>query len=724
MRLRRYAFSLGFLSSAFQVIFLRRMYSSFAGSELAVGVGFFGWMLFYGLGGIILGRFADRTPEPERYFPYISFCVFIVCLLSLTFSYYLRDILNYEKGEIINPYHSLPAVFLFAFLPCVFMGFLFALVPLTARSSDSIAYAYSLESLGGASGAIFTTLTSLFSITPFNEFLLAGGFLLLILFEKLLIIPGLICIFAPLFFDAEKLLITGQGFYGRVIVNKSTPYSHLVLGESNNQLTLFVNELPLTTIGERGGVEGKVLMALYFSGDGNALFIGPDLTLPCLFYEGYKGSVKVLWNDRGIFDIQKNFLKGCSENRENFQILVKDPILYLREDNEKFNLIFFTPGEPASLGGTRFFTEEFFTLLKRRLDPSGVFFIKAGEVTSSLGNAQARVMANIYITLQKVWSRTIVLPLDEFIFISTEANIPLPSPQDLRKFMDERNLHFTYGAPENIGYLISPDRVNYYLGNLKVLHEVSTTFKNPRLYILTAMKNSEISRPGDFKILRFVEKNYKFLIAFFMLIGTLICFSPLFKGFIKRENFRELIPSWVSFSSVFTSGFLSMSFLTLFLTLFQEHVGSLFMKISLFNFVYYIALFAGPLVYKGKTKDFLFLFLLLLIFLSGSGIITAYLFLKNEIILHEVFFYFLLFITGFLSSLIFRTSAQCEKIATGKWAGTLDFADHTGASLGAFLISLLLLPFSGIISSLIVILLFSLFFCFIAYYLFKAQRNG
>ncbi len=698
MRNSRIPFSVGFIAACFQVIFLRRLYAAFAGSEVAVGMGFFAWMDLYGAGGLLLGRYADRVGPRVKVFLAVSAVVDVLSIGAILVSYRLGDLFGYAPGELLQPFLALPASLMLA-VPCVGMGFLFALAPVIVRGEEAISRAYSFEAMGGVAGALLTVATAAAGFTGLNEMLVAILVHLFILVPYFVVVPviavaGIVCSLI----DLDAVFLNAMGRYGNVLVNTASPYSHLMVTLDRGQSTLYVNEMPAGVIGQRATRELPVLLADYYAPPGRLLLIGPDLTAACTIVSATGRKVTLLWRDEKEVNIQWSFVGPCA-NRKNIKLVFVDPFSYVRQATQKYAGVILAPGPPTSLAASLLWSKEFFENLKSVVLARGIVVSVAGEVTSTLSSAQADFLSIYINTLSEAGFKSTVFPAGPFVFVSSLQGAPaVPDPGVLDAYMSKKGYYFPYASSRNIGYLLTPDRVNYYLSQIKKRRKTFSSIYHPRIYMAAAAFYAEIAKPGLYRIFMKVEKYGMFLTATAMLMALITAFT----------FFRFGPEKGGAAGAVFAAGFSSMGFVVLLLTLFQAAHGSLYTRISLFNAVYFIAIALGARGYglrKIRLYEILF-FLSVGIGVSLYGLAVVF---KMGLLPAEIFYYGANFIVGFLAAAVFRgASAEAERDRMGRWAGVLDFADHTGAAVGAAITALLALPFLGMVEGVFLSFVFPL----------------
>ncbi|OQB09498.1 MAG: spermidine synthase [Candidatus Omnitrophica bacterium ADurb.Bin205] len=689
---------LGIISSIFQLVILREFSFSIAKNELAfiLGAGF--WIISCSLGSIArLPRKLQDLPLP------------LIACLSFIISIYLIHLAKLLNGMQYYEAASLKLVLLSSIAligPTAFItGYIFKYLTLAylnknTAQRNTFAKFFAFEALGFFLGGLIFSLyfnnysnPLIFSILPL--LLIAGikGIFRKTIISFFIIAATLISLrtFSPIlqkeFGNSDILLNAGSG-YGPIVIARKA-YSTMIFSEGSL----------LATSEDKAAVEEAIhtgLAGINLSGEKDILFIGPALSQEINEIMKYNpGSLDSLHINPLISILSEYTTPYDIRRRVNF--ITDDPVLYLKETKKKYDAILAISPPPSSLSLNRYFTEDFYRLIKTKLKPAGIFSFSMPSKREILSPQFAKFNSSIINALDKVFNYRLIIPSDTMIIVASpdkEIN-DYDLIENFIKVNPATDFFTIYHFKDNL----KPSARDYIQNRLdaKIPANTSLTPSGFLNYLIL----EQIKFYPDLKINQ-GKTGKNIIAALFIFWLLIIAFSFLSKRIYYLLNIGAV-------------GFISIAMTAVIFVLFQAYCGALYWKLGLLIAFFMAGLSTGILIIS--SKQIYRPKLLSVIFLCwGVAIIALLLSLKKLGVVRyaDIIFYSFSLLCGFLSGGVYPVVAQGllesrmkeKKITTAIYA-----ADLTGAFLGTLACGTLLIPFLGVTGSLISLLILSLTLC-------------
>ena len=689
---------LGIISSIFQLVILREFSFSIAKNELAfiLGAGF--WIISCSLGSIArLPRKLQDLPLPL--IACLSFTV-SVCLIHLT--KLLNGMQYYEAASLkLVLLSSIALIGPTAFITgYIFKYLTLAYLNKNTAQRNTFAKFFAFEALGFFLGGLIFSLyfnnysnPLIFSILPL--LLIAGikGIFRKTIISFFIIATTLISLrtFSPIlqkeFGNSDILLNAGSG-YGPIVIARKA-YSTMIFSEGSL----------LATSEDKAAVEEAIhtgLAGINLSGEKDILFIGPALSQEINEIMKYNpGSLDSLQIDPLISMLSEYKTPYDIRRRVNF--ITDDPALYLKEAKKSYDAILVMVPPPSSLSLNRYFTEDFYRLIKTKLKPAGIFSFSMPSKREILSPQFAKFNSSIINALDKVFNYRLIIPSDTMIIVASpdkEIN-DYDLIENFIKVNPATDFFTIYHFKDNL----KPSARDYIQNRLdaKIPANTSLTPSGFLNYLIL----EQIKFYPDLKINQ-GKTGKNIIAALFIFWLLIIAFSFLSKRIYYLLNIGAV-------------GFISIAMTAVIFVLFQAYCGALYWKLGLLIAFFMAGLSTGILIIS--SKQIYRPKLLSVIFLCwGIAIIALLLSLKKlgEVRYADIIFYSFSLLCGFLSGGVYPVVAQGllesrmkeKKITTAIYA-----ADLTGAFLGTLACGTLLIPFLGVTGSLISLLILSLTLC-------------
>ncbi|MBU1122544.1 MAG: 4Fe-4S binding protein [Candidatus Omnitrophota bacterium] len=742
-------FALGFFSLLAQTLVIREFIVSFGGNELGIGLFYFFWFFWVGIGSLVVlskpGRFL------YKHFLKIASVYPLLAFLEIVFFISLRKLAGLYWWEFFALERVLFYLFVFTALISFFTGMIFTLAVLWLKKSKEkeeissvITGAYIFESLGSfAAGGIVTALiiklTAPVIILLWASIIFTCACLLWGIFFKKKTVSVLNAVF--LFVLVVTVVFLPQGavnFFnelrlknvfpeGEFVSQAYTPYQHIFLAKLKDQLIVLSGGQIISSSPDR--LDADKESALFISQvphAKNILILGvgaQDLIASLLKFPIEK--ITYCLEDKVYYDtVFKHLRARLRKDLDDFRLEVKfeSPRILLRRisDNkyskpeEKFDLIVVYPPDPSNLISNAFFTQEFYHLTRNNLTKKGVFATRITSAQNFIGRQIRDYGSSVYYTLRSVFPKIVMTPGKINWFLAGEEESTLV--EDAAVLEDRfKKIKPDASSFPAVGFrsIFIKERANF----IKEMYIDNALFKKTKLINTDA-------RPLTFFLDILVMARYSagllvkfFKGAFFAGIAVfLVPFLTLFAAriwFIARcENIKSKRDVFNAKLYQFFSGFLGFSFHLCLIFLFQNRFGTIFEMIGLVNALFMLGLCGGGLLGKYYSRKIsASSAVILTLCVQILAVILAYLIFMRTGVLSQntIFVLFLMFFTatGILTGASYPLAArllQDNSVSLVKSVGSLEILDHWGASCAGILTGLFMLPLLGVSKSLILLL--------------------
>ncbi len=642
------AFAGGLLSVIVQSVVLRESLFGHHQAELTSGIVLASWIAGSGIGAAVGGRTSKHR------------LLWVTGMILLPALGFLQVVAS--RLEIIPTALSV--------VPAGFVGGLVFVQPFAFCRPGKV---YALEALGAAvGGGIFVLLSPhmlAFEMLTVGILISAAGLLLCGRH-----VPGLIVsavLLAGFLLSAPASLGTwlgGESFkeYDSVSIHPS-PYGEVVTGIRSGQHAIFRSGLLEATWPSLESAEGVVTIPLIAVLPSSVLYIGSSPEEAGIISEWPTvDSVVTLVPDKTLCSIAEypSGTRGGDGRR------------FLSVNDERWNLVIVSTGQPLSLLSNRYFTREFFELLSDRLTEDGVAAIHLPGGINRLHPLEAELAKSILLSAESVfrWSR--ILPLSGLVLLTGNGLEPSFEGSVLAERMDSIGVS---GVFVNSGTL--PFDLSYL--RLSAVEE--------QLHTASARMNTDLHPEGfriacelwDIRVGDDQKLNFAIPIAGLCLLAMIT--ASFLSGKVKPAMALGMV------------GFIGLSVVVIALVAIQAVTGHSWVLVGAITGTF---MAGGALGALGQEKG-LFDNLRQLVILSGISS------LFSVLVLH---FYDQGLLGGGLLSILLLTGIMVCGVASGgafpvavtlvragdtKKIGLLDLAEHGGSAAAALLMPLVLFPLLG-----------------------------
>ena len=736
-------FAFGFFSMISQVLFLREFLAVLFGNELAIGLVLSFWLFGISLGAFIGARIAGKRTASISPFVISASLMAVLLPLAIFVIRSLRIILKVPPGEFIAFPEMLLSVALIVMPVSFFVGFAF---PFACRfyarfflePSVGAGSVYLFESLGSlAGGAIFTYLLvsrlSPFSILFLNILVLSLFLFCLwfkmrrriLFFPLFLLIVSSFTLFTPLINRVEKkgISLRWKGLAPRylLVLSRDSRYQNISLGKRENQFSIFGNGGYISSFPDpySNGVAVGLIISEHPSPK-RILVIGGGISgLLSEFLRYPIERLDYVQLDPTLIDIVRTHLapeerKKLSDPR--LHIFFRDGREFIKGGGERYDIILVNVPPPATAMVNRYYTKEFFKELSRRLTPNGVVVSRLPSAATYLGGEVGEYARSLYQTLKEVFPFILVTPGEvNYFFASKKPQVATADLAVLSRRYLALGAPSPFFTPYHFQFLLPQERVRFVNEALagSRRHLVNTDLK-PLSYFYNLILWVEVTgRVAPAKIRGKVERFLLSLreLSFLYLSLPILSFAIFWFLFLKIRRESRRHPFNILFA-IATTGGSAMAIEIILLFSFQSLFGYIYQEIGILVALFMFGLAIGAhlgnrFLIRGKRGErwrafflleisvFLLLILLpsllrFLSFLSERGFSSS-----------QFVFMLVLFAAGAITGMEFPLATRLylsgmDEEMIGKAGGRVDAVDHLGASFGALITGVFLIPLIGL----------------------------
>lgn len=719
--------AVGGLGLVAQVMIIRELFAVFSGNEVASGVFLSLWLVCEGLGAWVCGRFLFRwRNRTENFFVGLAVLSVLSSVLAVLGVVFSRRILGVLPGESLSLLPLTGLTLLVTFLPAATHGGLFVfgaeLVSYLDRRTG-VVRAYLFEGLGTVLAALTLYFFLLSRISGLAVVALLGGILLVtigVVLEQrllrllLLFLGALFLAFVPGPADRLERLVWERVWHGqRVLQVLDSPYGRVVTLERDGQRTVLydgvvVMNVPVTDI---GGMEEMIhLPMLLAAGAERVLVLG----------QGFGGLVREILRHPVaavavveldpvlVAELRRAGGRLVTEEMadQRVRLVVDDPRRFLKETKDSFDLMILPGPAPASLAANRLFSEEFFSLCRKKLRHSGMLVTRVPGSPENLQPDARAILQTRQQSLRRVFPDIMVLGLD-FPLILAGERVP-----GVDITMLARRLRGVGSVVLDSAYLVSlldPFRQERFL-RVNLVGDGGGVVRNsdlvPGEIFLNMVREHRRSSPGFARFYSFLPRVLRRLFIPLLVVLVIVGVGG---GLVRGGGFCRGL-------GIFTSGFAGAGISVLAIFIYQTVLGSVYSGVALLLAGFMFGTVPGAalggmlrpsLWQRGVNRAFLFgAGDLILVVLAGALCLFAISGGPGAV------FVLVLVLAGAVLGWQFSLASQAGTVSApgraGRVAGELSVLDFTGGAVGGMVFAVFVLPLFGIGGAVLFIILVKL----------------
>lgn len=500
MLLRRFALLLiGFTATAGQILLLREFIGTFNGNELVIGIYLSVWLIATAVGSGPVARLyiggsrassarsgADGAPVAR--FAAVQFLSGVCLLCAIVGLQVLPSRLRPAPGEVASLVTAFAAASVFLFPVCLLQGLLFPLGTRLLGSvqssregpGDSVSRVYFLESVGAGIGgllfglvlirlmSVFQNIAILSALNLFTAcFLLneSGRRRLSQILYLLAAVVVIVCVFDPITHWAASR--RWKGF--TVMALRQSHYGNLAIVSRDSQFSIYEDGyLVFTTDDVQSAEEAAHIPLLEHPAPAHVLLIGGGVggVVREMFKHRTLTRLDYVELDPQLITLSKDVLpRRYVSYLEDSRVRVEhtDGRRFLQKTSERYDVVAMHIPSPYTAQLNRFYTKEFFALVRRHLNPGGVFVFSAPPVAEYVGQELGAFLGSLYRTSESVFESHIVIPAGRSFFVCSPGknSYLTASPESLLSRLAERNVETFFVRDYFLMSTLSPERLAY-----------------------------------------------------------------------------------------------------------------------------------------------------------------------------------------------------------------------------------------------------------------------
>jgi spermidine synthase len=731
-----------------QVLILREFLVVFQGNEFSFGIVLGSWLLLEALGSVLAGRRADRARDPLAAFATVQVVLSLVLPLTVLLIRMNRHLLGISPWEVMS-YLEIWAVSFAVLGPLGLVNgasFTFGCRLMAsgegtrARAAGTV---YGLESLGAFAGGLAFTFLLVGRVhaiaIAFGLGALTMGCVLL-LFRAAGTVGQAGTQGAPFAGPHRRLLGAGcLALAGFFLAGLATPLCNRVQEWATEQ-----RWLPLALEESGDSIYGNVAVLklggqkmLYQNGMPTITLPYPDTaameTLAHLPLLAHPDPKEVLVLGGGVGGLLAEVLKHPIQtlyyteldpllirltekyatpsvrqelNDPRTRVLVQDARFLLRRTRQRVDVVIINLPDASTLQLNRFFTEEFFRLVRGHLKLGGILALSMPGSSSYLSEELLRMNRCVRDSLEQIFPYVRALAGERILYLASR-DVPVDSltPGLLASRLERRRLETFVVSPYYLSRLMDPWLGRWLQEGIDSTAGTRTNrdLEPTLLYYTLAYRNAEV-QPGFRGVFTSLERLRVGVLA----VGLLAMNLPFALWVYGRRGDRTPALSY----AILSTGFVGLAMEMVVILVFQSFYGYLYQWIGLLIAVFMSGLACGALLVtrmlKGIEKGYRFFCILevvqlAFVLVSAVGVVSLHgSFVEGTGMtgLPKIVLFCINAVAGLLVGCEFplanREAALGAEAGSAIVAGRLYALDLTGAWLGTLLVSVLLVPLIGI----------------------------
>ncbi len=605
-----------------QILILRTFLLVFQGNEFSIGIVLGNWFLLEALGSWVFGKRAARARNPRSSFVRIQLALSLllpVTLLAVLVSPTLPGVSPWEALSLVR---TAALSFLLLLPLAVFNGAAFVygcrlLAGAAGEDARIPGRVYVLESAGACAGGVFFTFLLVGRLSAMET---AFGLGALNLFCSLLLLfpgraRGLRWLCSGILIGFIAGLVSGaagtmhrwsmQLRWAPLSLERTSDsvYGNITVLRVGDERVLYQNGIPAITLTtpDRKALEEKVhIPLLAHSAPGEILFLGGGAG--GALQEALKHPLRrVCYTEIDPLLIQT--VEEVSPSRWRAEredprtdVVLEDGRFFLRNTERRFDVILIHFPDASNLQLNRFFTAEFFRLVRDRLRPGGVLSFTLPGSDTYLSEERILVNRCVLETLQEVFRHVRILPGDRNLFlVSDDPALAALDHGRMVKRLRRRGVSTSVVQDAYLQYKMDPSREQWLREELEAVSSVRRNRDlSPALltYVL-AHENAEV-QPAMRGAVLVLEKIDAGVLLWVLVLVNLPLILAAAAG--KRRRFRALG------YSIFTTGFSGMAVEMIAILTFQSIYGYLYHWIGILLATFMAGLAAGAWWMTGRLE--------------------------------------------------------------------------------------------------------------------------
>jgi spermidine synthase len=704
----------GFSGLVAQILLLRELLIVFSGNELSIGIILANWLILGAFGSYVLGKRAERSKYPLEAFTVLTVLFSLSLLAAIYLARILKAVMGISIAESIGFVPMLFSSLVVLSAVSILQGALFTyscrIYSLcSGPRASSVGRVYVYETMGTIVGGIACTYLL---IPHFNSFQAVTGLALLNfavclvllapswkkgLFQKsvlavlsVLILFSGYSLFAGQVDKLHQYSVKAQWKKQNAVHYQNSQYGNICVIESEGQYSFFLDGIPnlITPIPDIPSLEEFVHLPLLAHPEPASLLIlsggAGGMINEALKHPSIE-AIEYAELDPLLLDLIRKFSTPRTESELNdrrVKIQLVDGRLLLNKTKNKYDVIFVGIQEPSNLQANRFFTKEFFSVVRERLNKGGILVLRLPGSFTYVNDELRNLNSCIFSTLGSVFSHIRVIPGDgRNLFLSSDSReIAQIDKIQIIQRLSQRNITAEVIVPWHIEKKLHPGWQDWFSRFLEGSSQKRGIFRQ-------------------------IERINLRSIALLFAISFLLYF-------IFRPRNRHFFRGGITFS-IITTGLAGMMFDLMIIFAFQSIYGYVFSWIGILVASFMAGAAGGALLITralGRIRNYFKVFKITELAIVCFSIAFPFVFLavpthpgsSRVFFLFKMLFLGLSFISGFLTGAQFPLANKLylgESRDLSRTAGLLYASDLLGGWFAGIVGAVVLLPVLGLMGT-------------------------
>lgn len=685
---------IGISSITVQLVVIREFLAQFNGNEMTISVAVFSWLLLTGMGSYV-AKFIK--PASVKIYSLLALLAAIWPIPQMIIIRHFREEI-FIHGASPGFYHIFIFILAVIALYCLLSGFI---LPLSLSVLKANRYAstsgdiYIIDNIGDISGGIIFSFILVYWATPFQAIAITSSLavlsalaLLYIKGNRYLLAIGVVLAagFYTVALNADMEISSLSKQYGDIVKYLESPYGRVVVTREGAQHTFWESGMPLYSDENIMESEEQVHYPLSQRKKiDNILIISGGLgeTL----YEAEKhnpGHIDYLELDPWLTDAAQDM--GILNKRPNLDIINTDARRFIKGSKKEYDAIIVNLPDPDTFQINRFYTDEFFALVRKALNEDGIMSFGIEYSENFISSIRRKKLSTMYNTAASVFKNVEIIPGARAYFLCSNGDISL----DIPGLLKDKSISTAYIEGFYYGN-VTEDRIQRIISVIDRGSEINSDFM-----------------PGMVRIV-FQEWFSQYDTSPWLFIIILASFFIIYLFFIKREEYI-----------LFSTGMAVMGAEMLVIFTFQVIYGYIYLRIGAVVTAFLLGLLPGAILgknYKGRSglmASEVVILLLLLIFLAWGAL--------SNVEIPQSWFFIYCFLFSFCCGFQFPVITGIMGEDSRPIAGCLA-ADFAGAAVGTILTGAFLIPSTGIRASIVFLVLIKISSCLMLIFAWRGKRS-
>lgn len=419
-------FIIGFISSSVQLLLLKEIMNITGGYELIAGAFLCSWLIGSAAGSAIAGR--SPISDPGRINLWFSGSPVISVILMLLLSRLFLD-----PGETPSFLTGIVFTGLVLIPFCLISGFTFIKLLSAGKAINYLpGKLFSIETAGGVIAGIIISVLSAGILNTYKSLiliiLLGTAYTLLTFFisgrsGRLIFKTGMLVLSSLLIISSPDIIFRQLLLRGiRVIQTKDTPYGNITQGEYMDETSTYYNQRLLAYVDDAMESEEDIHYAmLQTETTENILLISGPVASRMREIIKYKPT-KVIYveSDPALIEMTK---QASREFMPVLEVENDDAFSYIRKSRERFDAVIMLLPPPSSLSLNRYYTLEFFSAVKSKMNQGAVFSCSPGINPYYFNRESVNLYSSIFNSLTSVFKNVIPISGGKQYFLASDNEL-------------------------------------------------------------------------------------------------------------------------------------------------------------------------------------------------------------------------------------------------------------------------------------------------------------